>query len=215
MKVGTDGVLLGAWARVGRQVLDIGCGSGLLCLMMAQRLPEASVTGIDIDHAAAEQAQENVAASPFASRISIKWQSLQDFAAAAHTHFDTIVCNPPFFSRSLTSPDQQRTLARHTTSLPLDVLFREAARLLTDDGVLNLVFPADRLADLQSEAAISGLFECRRCMVRTTPTKPPKRVLIAFSKQRPDALECSEGTLTDVAGARSQWLQELTSDFYL
>ena len=113
MKVGTDGTLLGAWAQMlmarGR-ILDIGTGTGLIALMMAQRFPDASVVGIDIDSEAVAQAQENVEESPFAQRITIRQADVLQFDDEGK--FDAIVCNPPYFVNALTCPDQQRTTAR-------------------------------------------------------------------------------------------------------
>ena len=121
MKVGTDGVLLGAWAEGGCTILDIGTGTGLVALMMAQRFEDAQVVGIDIDPDASEQARENVAASPFASRISILHTSLQAFST--ERKFDAIVSNPPYFEHSLKNPDAARAAARHADSLPFADLF--------------------------------------------------------------------------------------------
>ena len=123
MKVGTDGVLLGAWAPGGKRILDVGSGTGLISLMMAQRFPEAQVLGIDMDGEACEEAAENVAASPFADRVEIECCRLQDYHSAES--FDAIVSNPPFFLNSLKNPDSKRTMARHTDSLPFRDLFRE------------------------------------------------------------------------------------------
>ena len=121
MKVGTDGVLLGAWAGQGRpgKILDVGTGSGLVALMLAQRFPEAQVTGIDSDPEAAAQARENFAGSPWPQRLRAARLSLQEFcrdtaATAAARRFDLVVSNPPFYDTTLTSPDPLRTAARHT-----------------------------------------------------------------------------------------------------
>jgi tRNA1Val (adenine37-N6)-methyltransferase len=122
MKVGTDGVLLGAWAPGGKRILDVGSGTGLISLMMAQRFPEAQVRGIDMDGEACEEAAENVAASPFADRVEIECCRLQDYHS--EESFDAIVSNPPFFLNSLKNPDSKRTMARHTDSLPFRDLFR-------------------------------------------------------------------------------------------
>lgn len=149
MKVGTDGVLLGAWAQGGRRILDIGSGTGLISLMMAQRFPEAEVVGIDMDADACGQARENVMASPFRDRVEIECCRLQDFGGAgvsktaealetaeglkADGVFDAIVSNPPFFVDSLKNPDSKRTMARHTDSLPFRDLFAGVKRLLSDE----------------------------------------------------------------------------------
>ena len=204
MKVGTDGTLLGAWACGGRHILDVGTGTGLIALMMAQRFPDATITGIDIDEDAVSQAQENVAASPFAPRMMI---TRQDVATMEGT-FDAIVSNPPYFSNSMHSPDAQRTLARHADTLPYRTLMGCAFRLLTKDGELSVVVPTDYKKLMESEAALAGFFKHRECAVKTTASKPPKRWLLAFCKH-PQPLSADEGVLT------SSWYEELTKDFYL
>ena len=148
MKVGTDGVLLGAWAGPGRPwgmsggspqtILDIGTGSGLIALMLAQRFPEAQVTGIDSDAEAAAQARENFAGSPWQQRLRAAHISLQEFCrgtAAVTRRFDLIVSNPPFYDTTLTSPDPLRTAARHTGGLTHEELLLLSAGLLSDTGV--------------------------------------------------------------------------------
>lgn len=121
MKVGTDGVLLGAWAKGGTRILDIGTGTGLIALMMAQRFSTAQIDAIEIDKGALEDAHHNVSASPFNDRINILNSSLQDYASCSENQeggiYDAIVCNPPYFINSLKNPLQQRTTARHTDSL--------------------------------------------------------------------------------------------------
>lgn len=211
MKVGTDGTLLGAWARGGQRILDIGTGTGLVALMMAQRFVEAQVVGVDIDAAAVSQAQENVAASPFLERISIELADINNFGVAP---FDAIVANPPYFERSLTSPDSQRTLARHTTALSYRQLIAAACRLLADEGEFSVVVPADAQRRIESEAALAGLFKVRECLVKTTPRKAPKRALLAFRKHGA-VLEQTVGIIEDAPGMRSEWYQQLTNDFYL
>ena len=119
MKVGTDGVLLGAWTDVSssQQILDIGTGTGLIALMLAQRNVTAHITAIDIDEEAIEQAQGNIAASPWKNRIEVMKQDFCQYSA--NRLFDTIVSNPPYFNQSLKGPDSQRNTARHTDSLEL------------------------------------------------------------------------------------------------
>ena len=212
MKVGTDGTLLGAWARGGSLTLDIGTGTGLVALMMAQRFPVSYIVGIDIDHEAAGQARENVAASPFARQVSIVESDVKAFNGVL---FDAVVCNPPYFVDSLESPDEQRTLARHTAALTYADLMAAAWRLLTDSGELSLVIPFDCKSRLEQEAALAGFFKVRECAVRTTPRKPPRRYLMAFRKHPCEQQELSEGIIETQPGIRSPWYQELTKDFYL
>ena len=152
MKVGTDGVLLGAWARLlateGR-VLDMGTGTGLLALMMAQRYPHASVTAVDIDDQAVIQAQQNISRSPFAERITISQGDIREWEDQP---FDAIVANPPYFVDSLICPDDQRTTARHTGTLTYRELMETAWHLLSDNGIFSVVIPFDYLDRLSSEA---------------------------------------------------------------
>ena len=209
MKVGTDGTLLGAWANGGATVLDIGMGTGLIALMMAQRFPEARIVGIDIDADAVAQARENVAASPFRN-VDIVEADARHYALST---FDAIVCNPPYFEDSLESPDNQRTLARHAVSLGYRDLMEAAWRLLADDGELSMVIPFDCKARIESEAALRGFFKSRECAVRTTPRKQPRRYLLAFRKH-PVELERSEGVIETAPNVRSEWYQQLTKDFY-
>ena len=213
MKVGTDGVLLGAWAEGGRTILDIGTGTGLVALMMAQRFEDAQVVGIDIDPDASEQARENVAASPFSSRISILHTSFQAFST--ERKFDSIVSNPPYFEHSLKNPDAARASARHADSLPFADLFSGVSRLLADEGVFSAIVPMDCLERFCSEAYLLGFFLLRRYDVKTTPRKPSKRCLVAFCRRRPDVLDRQEVCLMDEGGVRSTWYTALTKEFYL
>lgn len=220
MKVGTDGVLLGAWAEGGQRILDIGSGTGLISLMMAQRFPEAQVWGIDIDPDACMQARENVAASPFADRVGIACCALQDFskleaAKADGMLFDAIVSNPPFFVNGLKNPDSKRAMARHSDSLPFPVLMKGVRRWLSDEGVFSAIVPADVLESFVSEAYCSGLSLVRQCGVKTVERKQPKRYLVAFSKRRAGMMDKCTEIMTDSEGNRSEWYAKITEEFYL
>ena len=204
MKVGTDGVLLGAWARGGSTILDVGTGTGVVALMMAQRYPEVSVTAIDIDSEAVEQARENICHSPFADRVDVMLQRVQDHEGC----YDAIVSNPPFFIDSLAAPDRQRRMARHADTLTYGELMHDAARLLSMDGELSVVVPFDYRRRMEDEAAFCGFFPCRVCGVKTVDRKPVRRYLLSFRK-RP--CTCVTESLT-IGDAR---YQELTQDFYL
>ena len=216
MKVGTDGTLLGAWANAPERpcrILDIGTGTGLLALMMAQRYPEASVVGIDIDKDAAMQAQENVGASPFSDRITIihgDATKIED-----KEEFDAIVCNPPYFVDSLICPKDQRTLARHTVSLTYEQLMGTAYKLLKNDGVFSIVVPTENNDAIESAAAFAGFLISRICMIKTTPNKLPKRQLVELRKARTEDLDFKEVILEEVHNQRSEWYFELTKEFYL
>lgn len=184
MKVGTDGTLLGAWARGGERILDIGTGTGLIALMMAQRFEYAIVDAIDIDAGACAQADQNVQESPFADRINVCNKSLQDYANSEPLCcYDSIVSNPPYFLNSLKAPDERRTLARHAETLSYYDLMRYSAMLLAEDGEISVVIPSDCRKRLEDAAIISGLFPSRICAVKTKPSKTPKRYLLAFTKR--------------------------------
>ena len=216
MKVGTDGTLLGAWANApvsAARILDIGTGTGLVALMMAQRFPEAQVTGIDIDEDAAQQAQENVVGSPFSDRIMINREDATKINDKAG--YDAIVCNPPYFVDSLTCPQDQRTLARHAVSLTYESLMHAASKLLKPDGILSLVIPADNQDNVESAAAFEGLFLTRICLIKTTPNKLPKRHLVEFKKHPVEQVNFEEQVLESCPGQRSDWYHNLTKDFYI
>ena len=213
MKVGTDGVLLGAWAQGGRRILDIGSGTGLISLMMAQRFPEAEVVGIDMDADACGQARENVMASPFRDRVEIECCRLQDFGAIGV--FDAIVSNPPFFVDSLKNPDSKRTMARHTDSLPFRDLFAGVKRLLSDEGVFSAIVPAEVVEQFVAESCMLGFYLIRKCGVKTVERKQPKRFMLSFAKHRISPYEEHVETMMDSQGNRSEWYRKITEEFYL
>lgn len=211
MKVGTDGVLVGAWAAGGRRILDIGTGTGIIALMMAQRFPDAEIMGIELDGDAAQQAAENAAASPFADRVRIDHVALQQHTAPP---YDAIVANPPFFSHALQANGRARAMARQTDSLSFRDLCLGGRRLLADGGVMSLILPADRIGELETEAAVAGLFLHRRVMVRTTERKAPKRCLLALGT-RSAATLCQETRTMMCDGKPTAWYHALVGDFYL
>lgn len=212
MKVGTDGVLLGAWAEGGQRILDVGTGTGVIAIMMAQRFPEAQVAALDIDEGAVLQARHNVAHSPFKDRVEVLHSSVQEFLPSKskilHSKFDSIVANPPFFIDSLRAPDTQRNAARHTDTLSYDELMQSAARLLTDEGIISVIVPFDYRRRMDDAALFASLYPCRLCAVSTKEGKPPRRYLLSYSRRlRPLRSE----TLT----IGSEAYQQLTQDFYL
>lgn len=204
MKVGTDGVLLGAWANGGQRMLDAGTGTGVVALMLAQRFADAQVTAVDIDEGAVRQAAENVKRSPFTDRVTVVQEPLQTHQGC----YDAVVCNPPFFIASLQAPDAQRSMARHATTLTYTELMQAAWRLLAADGELSVVVPFDYRKRMEDEATIQGFFLSRICAVRTTDKKPARRYLLAFRKQ-PCERVVERLTLGD------ERYKELTGAFYL
>ena len=184
MKVGTDGVLLGAWAQVAgaESALDIGTGTGLLALMIAQRNSVVRIVGVEIADDAAVQAAENVARSPWADRIKIVEGAIQDGVVSGP--YDVIVSNPPYFKvgESVCSPDRGRLRARQTSTLGYDVLIDEVVRLLGREGEFSVVYPSDRMDELVDYARGRGLFLSRRTWVCPRVGGSPKRVLLAFRR---------------------------------
>lgn len=231
MKVGTDGVLLGAWAGLPSggsagtlRVLDIGTGSGLVALMLAQRLEEKGWSGaalhidaIDIDAPSVQQAAGNFAASPWAGSLQAHNISLQDFSEGCRHTYSLIVSNPPFYQHSLLSPDMRRTAARHTCSLSYAGLLQATARLLANGGKAAFILPADARASFLALAAAGGLAPLRLVLVRGGSGKPAKRLLAEFvrAEQAPALSLGQDIVLTGTDGARSPAYSALTSAFYL
>jgi tRNA1Val (adenine37-N6)-methyltransferase len=228
MKVGTDGVLLGAWAPIDRftdriqnteyrpnyKFLDVGTGSGLIARMLMQRCPEAEVEGIDIDEAAVEQAREN-GVKAYCSSLQ-EWQN--DQSQMTNHKYDLIVSNPPYFQNSLKNPDAGRMTARHTDTLSYAELIHHSARLLKEDGQLALILPADAETEVRGLAAAEKLSLTHVTRVYSKEGKAPKRILLAFSRDTgiPE-YRYTEDTLVleDEKGGRSAAYSELTKDFYL
>lgn len=181
MKVGTDGVLLGAWAEIrpGKRVLDIGCGTGLISLMAAQRGAE-HCTGIEIDAIAAEQAAENAQASRFSERIDIRHEDI--LAHQPTTLYDNIISNPPFYLETTYSPDDRRATARHASGLTYEVLIVSAARLLLPGGLFQVIIPASAANGFHALCAMNALSLCHRTDVFTKASLAAKRVLLCFRK---------------------------------
>lgn len=218
MKVGTDGVLLGAWvdAPSSGHIWDVGTGTGLIALMLAQRCADARITAIEIDPAAAAQARQNIEASPWAHRIEVV---TGDIRAVADTlpRPDLIVSNPPFFTNALLPPDGARSAARHDTTLPMRALIDIASQSLNPSGSLAMIIPADRADDAVTEAAMARLSPCRLTAVRTTPAKAPKRMLLRFTRSTTvsSSLISDDQFIQEAPGVYSQWYRNLTHDFYL
>ena len=218
MKVGTDGVLLGAWATVpgsGCRALDVGTGTGLIALMIAQRTRDVDMDAIEIDPASARQAAENFHNSPWKNRVHCLESSFQDYASRSSNRYDLIICNPPFFSDSLKTSSREKNLARHDDSLSLEDLLSASIPLMKSTTIISLVLPIQKESQVMELAAAHKLFCNRLCRVIPTRGKAPKRLLLEFS-QVPG--ECIEDKLTIETGTRHSYTEEylsLTGDFYL
>ena len=225
MKVGTDGVLLGAWTPITNhqlpitntpfRVLDIGTGSGLIARMLMQRCPEAKVEGIDIDPNAVEQAREN-GVNAFCSSLQ-EWPNHQ--SPITNYQYDLIVSNPPYFQNSLKNPDMGRQTARHTDTLSYDELLSHSARLLKENGHLALILPAEAEEQVRQLALSYSLYCTRITRVYSKAAKPARRVLLCFeiSRSRGHVVTTVEDSLVleDEKGGRSAAYSELCKEFYL
>lgn len=216
MKVGTDGILLGAWANLSncKKILDIGCGTGLIALMLAQR-SEARITALEIEANAAAEAADNIRNSPWSARIEVLHSSLQEFTQECSLKYDLVVSNPPFFSNSLRNNDNKRSLARHTDSLPFSDLIAGAVRLLSKKGKLALILPHDAARDVIKLAEDAGLYVSCSCVIRPNSTKTPNRILLEFSRSYCEINEEALNIYNESGKGYSLPFIELTKSFYL
>lgn len=216
MKVGIDGVLLGAWAEVDHasSILDIGTGSGLIALMLAQRSP-AHITAIDIEPNAVIQACENVENSQWNDRIIVKQVALQDFATVGSDKFDLIVSNPPYFVDSLKNPDQNRSMARHADTLTHADLLQNAKKMLSPSGKICVILPVNEGVLCKKLAEELGLHCHKMVYVHPKPDAEAKRLLLAFGVEK---VELQTSRLEIETAERHQYSPEfsaLAKDFYL
>lgn len=217
MKVGTDGILLGAWADTAgaKRILDIGAGSGLIAIMLGQRNAEASIHAVEIDDQAFEQAQENMHNAPWAERLEVVHQSIQEFAETGIEPYDLIVSNPPFFSGGTFSFNQDRNSVRHTVKLPHSDMLHAVQKLLAKTGKFCVILPFVEGLRFQ-ELATSFHFYCTRITeVMAKPHKPVERLLMQFElKNKP----LQQDQLIIQNEAHNDWseaYQALTREFYL
>lgn len=205
MKVGTDGVLLGALAPVLGRVLDVGAGCGLVGIMAAQR-GARRVTLLEIDAAGADEARLNAAASPWADRIEAV---RGDFLAyRPEGEFDTILSNPPFFATGELAPDARRAGARHQCALTPEAFMTRAAQMLAAEGTVSVIVPADRLEAWSFAARLQGLHETRVWRVVTRPERPPRRVVATWTRR-------ADVPLIETLSLDSPEYSALVNPFYL
>lgn len=215
MKVGTDGVLLGSWAepKAANHILDIGCGTGLLALMMAQK-SLATIDALEIDTEACKDAQFNFSQSPWNERIQLIEDDFIYFSQNIEKHYDVIVSNPPFFKDSLHSPHLQKNTARHTNSLPHEKLIEGVARLLTADGLFYVVIPTDISKAFITNSRLQGLHPQTILHIFSKETDlKPIRSLICFGRN--DCRSDERSMLIYKQASYSEEYKALTAEFYL
>jgi len=212
MKVGTDGVLLGAWINPGNamRILDVGSGSGLIALILAQH-SMAQVDGVELDLEAAKQAGENFSNSLWTERMCI---FEADFNFFQNTSYDLIVSNPPFFRKSLKAPVKERNLARHTDMLSYEMLIQKSAQLLSPDGRFAVILPTDSSDDFEEVCWQNKLYLSKRCEVIPVEGLSPKRVLLEFSLHR-STIERTTLILETKDHQMTPEFSDLTADLYL
>ena len=218
MKVGTDGVLLGAWTPVVNNpfsILDIGAGTGLIALMLAQRSHAEQIDAIEIDDDAYEQAVENFEESPWGDRLFCYHAGLDEFVEEMEDEeYDLIVSNPPFYTENYSSGNEQRDKARFTESLPFEELIEAAAILLSENGIFSVIIPFKEEEKFKAIAAEFGLYPAKITRVKGTPETEIKRSLLAFIRLQ---TETAVDELV-IETARHHYTPEytaLTKDFYL
>lgn len=215
MKVGTDGVLLGAWADVAncRRILDIGTGSGVIALMLAQRSEsDVTIDAVEVEKEDADQAKENVEQSPWANRITVFQSPIQKYQTEGS--YDLIVSNPPYFNNSAKPPNEKRIQARHTTSLPYEVLLKHVTQLLSNDGRLAVILPYTEGIEFEALAKERGLFCIRKTAFRTRREKPIERWLMEFGAHEVEKSDDEILLYSDGLEWSDDYIR-LTRDFYL
>jgi len=216
MKVGTDGVLLGAWADASeaKRILDIGTGTGVIAIMLAQRNESATVHAVEIDETACTQAKDNMSASPFADRLTSFDTSIQDYSFKQEK-YDLIVSNPPFFSGGTLSQNSDRDAVRHTIKLPHGALLLAVQRLLANSGKFAVILPFIEGLRFEEMAATYNLYCTRKTEVKSKTDKPVERLLLEFEKGKK---EQTTDELVIQKDKRNDWTDDyiaLTGEFYL
>ncbi len=217
MKIGTDGVLLGAWANVSdvHRALDIGTGSGVIAIMLAQRTKNSQIDAVEVDEEAFAQACDNVLASPWGDRLRVFHAPVQEFASTAEHQYELIVSNPPFFSGGTFSASQDRNSVRHTIKLPHGDLLQSVRKLLSPEGRFCVILPLIEGLRFAELAEDYHLFCTKMTEVLPKAGKPVERLLMQFER---NARPLEKDSLTIQLEERNEWTEayiKLTGEFYL
>jgi tRNA1Val (adenine37-N6)-methyltransferase len=217
MKIGTDSVLLGAWASLKtnpNSILDIGAGTGILALMLAQRSVAELIDAIEIDDATYEQCVDNFEQSPWGDRLFCYHASLEEFVEEIEDQYDLIISNPPFYSENYKTQNSQRDMARFSDALPFEHLLECVSKLLSEDGIFSVIIPFKEEEKFTSLASEFHLFPNRILHVKGNETSENKRSLLEFSFR--ESTIKTEKLIIEIS--RHQYTQDyinLTKDFYL
>jgi tRNA1Val (adenine37-N6)-methyltransferase len=217
MKVGTDSVLLGAWVEVEnpKHILDVGTGTGLLALMMAQRFKEATIDAVELNNGALIDANNNFKNSPFSERIHLIEADFNHFQTSRNTTYDLIISNPPYFKNSLKSKAEGRNTARHQQELSLNTLLEKSVAILSKTGSIALILPEDLISELKHIAFQLGLHFTREAIVKSKPEGKIIRRMMILSQQASEEIITEEIILHEGGRAYSEAVKQLTADFYL
>lgn len=218
MKVGTDGVLLGAWAPITHDpisILDIGAGTGVVALMLAQRSPAEQIDALEIDEHAYEQAVSNFEDSPWGDRLFCYHAGLDEFMDDPEDEYDLIVSNPPFYTENYSSGDEKRDQARFNEAMPFEDLVEAADLLLSENGIFALIIPFKEEEKFVALAHNFELYPIKITRVKGTPTTETKRSLLAFSRHKPDNFPVDELVIENARHDYTAAYTALTKDFYL
>lgn len=217
MKVGTDGVLLGAWADTNdtSNILDIGAGTGLIAIMLAQRSSDSIVDAVEIDGAASQQAAENILASPWPNRLNIIHDAIQNYAKSTTKQYDLIVSNPPFFTGGTFSDEKDRNIVRHTVKLPNGDLLAAVRSLLADTGKFCVILPTLEGLRFQERAQNYRLYCTKMTEVKPKHDKPVERVLLQFEKSPKPLVKSNLIIQFEKRNHYTDDYIALTGDFYL
>jgi len=218
MKIGTDGVLLGAWTPIDNNpfsVLDIGAGTGILSLMIAQRSNAEQIDSIEIDENAYEQCVENFEDSPWSDRLFCFHAGLDEFVEEPEDEYDLIVSNPPFYAEDYKTESEQRDIARFQDALPFEDLIEAASILLSENGIFSVIIPYKEESKFVSLAKDCNLFPLKITRVKGSPTTETKRSLLAFSFSKEEKNITNELTIETTRHKYTEDYIALTKDFYL
>lgn len=218
MKVGTDGVLLGAWAPIASpiySILDIGAGTGLIALMLGQRSNAEQIDAIEIDENAYLQCVENFEQSPWAERLFCYHAGLDELIEDPEDEYDLIVCNPPFYSEDYKTPHESRNIARFQDSLPFEELLEAADLLLSENGILAVIIPFKEENNFIKIAKEFELYPQKITHVKGTPETEIKRSLMTFARNQNSTPAVDEITIEITRHKYTDGYKELTKDFYI
>ena len=218
MKVGTDGVLLGAWTPINHNpnsILDFGAGTGIIALMLAQRTSAEQIDALEIDEGAYEQATDNFENSPWSDRLFCYHAGLDEFIEDPEDEYDLIVCNPPFYTEDYKTDNEQRDLARFSDAMPFEELIEAADLLLSENGIFSVIIPYKEEEKFVALANEFELYPIKITRVKGTPTSETKRSLVAFSRNKQDHFPIDELIIETARHIYTEEYIELTKDFYL